>query len=215
MCRGAGVSLLSTSITTQSQSDPATLLIGFYINLPVAGPVLFLFVCLRIPDNIAKPSWRIVLGKAWREFDLFGFALFAPASVQLFLALQYGGNQYAWDSATVVGLFCGAGGTFVMWLAWDYRQGDQAMVPFSILRQTVVWSSCATGLFFAGSFFITGYYLPIYFQDVRHASPLMSGVYVLPNIVPQMLVTILTGKLSEFIVPFCHGVCVLSYQPIG
>lgn len=138
-----------------------------------------------------------MLGRPLQEFDLLGFALFAPASVQLFLALQFGGNQYAWNSATIIGLFCGAGGTLVVWLAWDYRQGDQAMVPLSILRQTVVWSSCVTGLFFAGSFFITGYYLPIYFQDVRGASPLKSGVDVLPNILPQMLMTIIAGKLSE------------------
>ncbi|CAO1604832.1 hypothetical protein XANCAGTX0491_008372 [Xanthoria calcicola] len=169
----------------------------FYINLPVAGPVLLLFAFLHIPDNIAKPSWRGVLGRPLQEFDLLGFALFAPASVQLFLALQFGGNQYAWNSATIIGLFCGAGGTLVVWLAWDYRQGDQAMVPLSILRQTVVWSSCVTGLFFAGSFFITGYYLPIYFQDVRGASPLKSGVDVLPNILPQMLMTIIAGKLIE------------------
>lgn len=163
----------------------------------MAGPVLLLFAFLHIPDNIAKPSWRGVLGRPLQEFDLLGFALFAPASVQLFLALQFGGNQYAWNSATIIGLFCGAGGTLVVWLAWDYRQGDQAMVPLSILRQTVVWSSCVTGLFFAGSFFITGYYLPIYFQDVRGASPLKSGVDVLPNILPQMLMTIIAGKLSE------------------
>lgn len=138
-----------------------------------------------------------MLCRPLREFDLLGFVLFAPASVQLFLALQFGGNQYAWNSATIIGLFCGAGGTLVVWLSWDYRQGDQAMVPLSILRQTVVWSSCVTGLFFAGSFFITGYYLPIYFQDVRGASPLKSGVDVLPNILPQMLMTMIAGKLSE------------------
>lgn len=174
-----------------------TVLTGFYINLPIAGLVTLLLMYLSIPDNIPKPGWKDVLRRPLHEFDLIGFVVFAPATIQFFLALQYGGNQFAWNSATVIGLFCGAGATFMVWLAWNFRQGNQAMIPFSILRRRVVWSSCGTGLFFAGSFFITGYYLPIYFQAVRGASPLMSGVYILPNILPQMLVTMLAGKQSE------------------
>lgn len=171
---------------------------GFYINLPIAGSVGLLLAFLYIPDNIAKLGWRAVLKSPLREFDLIGFGIFAPSAIQFFLALQYGGNQHAWNSATVIGLFCGAAAMFLIWLAWDYRQGDQAMVPFSILRQTIVWSSCATVFFLAGSIFITGYYLPIYFQDVRGASPLKSGINVLPNILPQMLITIISGKLGAY-----------------
>lgn len=139
----------------------------------------------------------MVLRKPFSEFDLIGFALFAPSSVQCFLALQFGGNQYAWNSATVIGLFCGAGATFLLWLAWDHRQGDKAMIPLSLLKMRTVWSSCATGLFFAGTIFITGYYLPIFFQYIFGASPLKSGVDVLPNILTQMLMTMITGKLGK------------------
>ncbi|KAI9879279.1 MAG: hypothetical protein M1830_009009 [Pleopsidium flavum] len=169
----------------------------FYINLPVGGSVALFLLLLPIPDQVAKPGWRTVLRKPLSEFDLIGFALFAPASVQVFLALQYGGNQYAWNSAMVIGLFCGAGATFLLFLVWDYRQGDAAMIPLSMVRKRAVWSSCLTALFLAGSIFITGYYLPIYFQAVLGASPLMSGVYVLPNILTQTLITVVVGGLVE------------------
>ena len=98
-----------------------------------------------------------MLRRPFSEFDLIGFALFAPSSVQCFLALQFGGNKYAWNSATVIGLFCGAGATFLVWVMWNYRQGDNAMVPLSVLRKKTVWASCVAGLFFAASLFITGY----------------------------------------------------------
>ena len=152
---------------------------------------------MQIPDHITKPHWLSVLKRPLSEFDLIGFGLFAPSSVMCFLALQFGGHQYAWSSATVIGLFCGAGATFVVWLSWDYRKGDTAMVPLNLLKKQTVWASCATGLFFAGSLFITGYYLPIYFQAVKGVSPLMSGVDVLPNILPQMFLSIVAGKLGE------------------
>lgn len=71
------------------------------------------------------------------------------------------------------------------------------MIPLSILTRRVVWSSCSAVLFFAGSIFVTAYYLPIYFQYVLGKSPLMSGVDVLSNILPQMVMTIVAGRLGK------------------
>jgi hypothetical protein len=155
-------------------------------------------VALHIPDHINKPPWRSVLRNVHSEFDLPGFALFAPASTQFFLALQWGGNQYAWDSATVIGLFCGAGATFGLFVAWIYNRGDDAMIPLSVLGRRPVWSSCANAIFFVGSIFVSSYYLPLYFQVVLGSTPFMSGVDVLASIVPQMLTTMMVGGMGEF-----------------
>ena len=170
---------------------------GFYINLPVGGPVALVFLLLRIPDKIAKPDWRIVARNLLSEFDLIGFAIFAPASIMFFLALQYGGNQFAWNSPTVICLFWGAGVTFIIWLGWNYWKGDDAMIPVSILSNRGVWSSCSQNLFFAGTIFVTAYYLPIYFQVVLGKKPLISGVDVLANILPQMFTTIIAGRMGS------------------
>ncbi len=193
MLPGAGVSLIPLP-PSFLPSQP--LLTGFYINLPVGALVALVVVLTSIPDKIPKPHWTTVLRNAPSEFDLIGFALFAPASIQFFLALQYGGNQYAWNNATVIGLFCGAGVTFILFLVWNYRQGELAMIPVSVLKERAVWASCSAALFFGGSIFVTAYYLPIYFQDVLGRTPLMSGVDVLANILPQMVMTMVTGRLG-------------------
>lgn len=169
----------------------------FYVNLPIGGVVALAIVFIRIPDHIEKPDLRAVIKNAVTDFDLPGFALFAPAAIMLFLALQWGGNQYAWDSSQVIGLFCGAGAMFIVWLVWDYYQGENAMIPFSMMKRRVVWASCATGFFMNGSMFITAYYLPIYFQAVLGASPFMSGVDVLPNILATMVFGVMTGALIQ------------------
>lgn len=44
---------------------------------------------------------------------------------------------------------------------------------------------------------ITNYYLPIYFQAVRHATPTMSGVYLLPAILSQIIFATVSGILGE------------------
>ena len=52
------------------------------------------------------------------------------------------GSRYAWDSATVIGLFCGFAGNLLVWGAYNQWKGDKALIPFSMMRSTVVWTSC-------------------------------------------------------------------------
>jgi hypothetical protein len=112
------------------------------------------------------------------------------------LALEWGGTTYAWNSSIVIGLFCGAAATLLIFLAWEYKRGHTAMIPFGIVKQRVVWSSCLTMFFFAGSMMLTNYYLSIYFQAVRGASPLTSGVDILPGVLSQMLLSLISGVLG-------------------
>ncbi|KAK9314833.1 hypothetical protein V1524DRAFT_415869 [Lipomyces starkeyi] len=114
---------------------------GFYINLPVGGLVAVLVAFVHIPDQIPKPKFTSAIRTLPAKLDLIGFALFAPAAIQLLLALQYGGTQFRWNSSQIIGLFCGAGGTFISFLAWDYHKGDAAMIHFSMIRKRIVWSS--------------------------------------------------------------------------
>lgn len=48
-----------------------------------------------------------------------------------------------------------------------------------------------------GSVFTTSYYLPVYFQSVLGASPVQSGVDMLPQVITNMVVTIITGPLGK------------------
>ncbi|KAL4953389.1 putative MFS transporter [Aspergillus filifer] len=167
----------------------------FYINLPVGGLVFLLLLFYRLPGQPEKPRVRDVLRTAAESLDLGGFVLVAPAVVMLMLALQWGGNQYAWDSSRIIGLFTGAGVTFIAFLAWEYTRSDSAMVPFSLLRQRIVWSAAATMFFFCGVLYLASYYLPIYFQVVKNDSALMSGVHLLPWILAQVLLALTAGAL--------------------
>ncbi|KAK9319613.1 putative HC-toxin efflux carrier [Lipomyces orientalis] len=166
----------------------------FYINLPLGGIVFILLLLIQIPDTVKRREisiFEIIRTK----LDLIGFALFAPAAIQFFLALDYGGHQYAWNSATIIGLFCGAGGTFIVFLVWEKFKGDNAMIPFSMFKHRSVWSSCIVILFFFGMLQLASYYLPIYFQSIKDATPMLSGVYMLPSIISQLIGALSSGVL--------------------
>ena len=169
----------------------------FYINLPIGGVAAACLLLIAIPDRTLKDN-EISLPVIIREkLDIVGFAIFAPAAVQFLLALQWGGTRQPWNSSVAIGLFCGAAGTLCLFLVWEYRKGDDAMVPFSMIRIKTVWSSCLFTFLFIGAMLSMSYYLPIYFQAVKGVSPTLSGVYLLPSILSQIFLSMLSGYLGR------------------
>ncbi|KFY29990.1 hypothetical protein V494_08341 [Pseudogymnoascus sp. VKM F-4513 (FW-928)] len=166
----------------------------FYINLPIGGLSLIFLLSIKVPNPRSTDSIS-TLKMVSQKLDLIGFTLFAPFAIMLLLALEWGGSEYAWGSATVIGLFCGSGGALTVFAAWEYYVGDEAMIPFSMVKKRIVWSSCLVLAFASASMFILTYYLPIYFQAVKGVSPSLSGVYLLPGILPQMVTAYMSGVL--------------------
>lgn len=124
--------------------------------------------------------------------------LISPAAVMFLLGMQYGGTLHPWDSPVVVGLLVGGLVTFGLFVAWEYRQGDMAMIPMSMLKQKIIWSAAATMIFLLGTVLTAEYYLSMYFQTVLGNTPLMSGVHILPSTVGLLTFTIVAGAMSMF-----------------
>jgi hypothetical protein len=166
----------------------------FYINLPVGAAVSVALFFSPVPAGPEKTeSKKVNTGNFLQSLDLVGFALFAPAIIQLLLALQWGGTKYAWNDSTIIGLFCGGAATLLVFLTWEYFKGDDALIPFSVVRVRIFWSSCLTCFFQFGSMLCLNFYLPIWFQAVKGVSPASSGVDLLPSIISQMLFAIVSG----------------------
>jgi hypothetical protein len=174
-------------------------LIGFYINLPIGGLAAAIFAIIHVPDNAKKESFSFALvRKSIPQLDLIGFALFVPPSIMFLLALQFGsGNAYAWDSATIIGLFVGAGVGIIIFIFWERHMGDGAMLPGSIIKRRMVWSSCLYGMCNMCCMITASNFLPTYFQAVKGDGPTMSGVHLLPSILSQLCCVVTSGALSE------------------
>lgn len=174
---------------------------GFYINLPIGGAITLVLLFVTIPEprvtNDPLPTLHIIREK----LDLIGFSIFAPAIIQLLLALDYGGNQYPWNSSTVIGLFCGSGAMFILFLGWEYRTGRVAMFPLQMVSQGTVLFSCLFMFFLGGMNACATYYLPLYFQVVKGVSAMISGVSTLPSIISQLILVIFSGFLGKEFLP--------------
>lgn len=169
---------------------------GFWINLPIGGLAIFLLTIVHIPEQLPKAPVRQFLKSPHlvRKFDLAGASLLVPAVVMLLIALEFGGRTYPWSSATVIGLFCGAGGATALFLAWEHLfAGDDAMLPLALFRSRVFVAACLTNMGVFGCTFISAYFLPIYFQSIQGSSPFTSGVHLLPSILSQLVLSIVSG----------------------
>jgi hypothetical protein len=173
-------------------------MLGFYINLPLGVIVGGFLLFNIIPEPKPKDPPLQILSIAIRSLDLPGFMLICPAIVMFLLGLQFGGNKYAWDSSVVIGLLVGAGTTFVVFLLWEWRQGDDAMVPLAMLKHQVIWSAAMTMFFSLSSVLVADFYIAIYFQAILDDTPLMSGVHMLPITLGIVLFTMVSGTLSKW-----------------
>ncbi|KAJ5168168.1 uncharacterized protein N7482_003762 [Penicillium canariense] len=146
----------------------------FYINLPLGAIVGEFLLFNNVPEPKAKSPPMEILGTAIKSLDLPGFMLICPTVVMFLLGLQLGGNQHPWNGSVVIGLLVGAAVTFALFLVWEHRQGDNAMVPFAMLKNKIIWSA---------------------FQAIHDDSPLMSGVHMLPITFGLVLFTVVSGVL--------------------
>jgi len=193
---GAGVSCTNENI--EAELTNLSFHLGFYINLPVAAVVSVILALIHIPERTLQHD-KSVIQTVLSDLDLTGFAIFAPGAVMFLLGLEFGGRKHPWDSATVIGLIVGGIATLALFIGWEYRQGSKAMFPLTMLKKREVWTSMLASTFLmGGSVLPSSFYLPIYFQAVKAASPFMSGLYVLPNILAVTLFAVLSGTLRKF-----------------
>lgn len=152
------------------------------------------------------------------QMDPVGISLIMGGIISFILALEYGGQKDPWNSSVVIGLLVGFGLIWIAFILWEIFQGDRAMLMGRLLRQHSVWQPSMFQFFFAASYFILLYYLPIYFQSVDNASPIRSGVLNLPLVIAIAVGSTVSGVIvskTGHAAPFMLGGAVLATVSAG
>jgi MFS family permease len=168
----------------------------FYINLPIGGFSAFIIAFFFHAPKGAKPK-EATLKEKILQMDLLGTALVMGGVIAYILALQYGGQTMDWHDPTVICLLIGFVAIFAAFAAWEYYNGERAMIVPRLFCTPGVWVGSVYLFLYAGSYFITIYYLPIYFQSIGDSSPTESGVQNLPLILSVTVATIVAGATAS------------------
>ena len=166
----------------------------FYINLPIGGlAAVAVFFFFHLPAAAAPPqiSWTEKL----LHIDPVGIVLTIGGITCFILALQYGGNIHPWNSSVVIGLLVGFGLLVIALLAWEIFLGEYAMMLPRLYKQRSLSFTAPYQFFFMGSYIVLLYYLPIYFQSIRGATPLKSGVNNLPLVLAAAVFALAGGAV--------------------
>ncbi|MFI6461202.1 MDR family MFS transporter [Streptomyces sp. NPDC050538] len=157
---------------------------AFYVNVPIAI-VVVIAAARTIP--VVKSAVRPVI-------DYLGIALVAVGASSLILATSWGGNEYAWGSPTIIGLF--VGGVIALGLfCWVETRAAQPMLPMRLFSNPV-FTVCSILSFIVGFAMLGALtYLPTYLQYVDGDSATVSGVRTLPMVIGLLIASVFSGNV--------------------
>ena len=161
--------------------------------MPIGGLALAGLVLLVPAKAPAKEHAGESFMQRVKQFDPIGTALLVPGLVLLLLALQWGGNQYAWGSTRIVVLLVLG---LVLLLAFSISQlwaGENGTVPPRILCQRSIAAGAVVSVGFGSALVILSFYLPIWFQAIKGQSAVEAGVRLLPYFLSTVTFVIASG----------------------
>ncbi|KAJ6561171.1 major facilitator superfamily domain-containing protein [Mycena vulgaris] len=168
----------------------------FYINLPLGAITLLVVIFLfQMPRSGLIRSEAMSFRQRLALCDPWGTLVFVPAIVALLLALQWGGNKYAWTSGTILGLLVSFLVLMMIFVGIQVWKQELATIPPRILKRRSIWSGSLYTFCIGASFIIVTFYLPIWFQAIDGVSAEKSGINNLPLIISLVLASVLAGAI--------------------
>ncbi|KAI9685156.1 MAG: hypothetical protein M1822_004743 [Bathelium mastoideum] len=169
-----GVAAVAEPLICGGLTDGASWRWCFYINLPIGGLAAFAILLTFKTPQAAE--------------------VFEATFKEKLLHMDFLGTVLIMDSSVVIGLFVGFVVIVLALIIVEIWQGEHAMLTPRLMRQRTVWVNGVWGFLFAGSYFVTLYYPPIYFQSIDNVSPIGSGVQNIPLIMIFSFVTFTLGR---------------------
>jgi EmrB/QacA subfamily drug resistance transporter len=156
----------------------------FYINLPLGiAAFLVLGTVLHLPVHRERHA-----------IDWLGAVLLVTGVTSLLLVTVWGGQQYDWGSAQIVGLTVLGVSALVAFVLHE-RRVPEPMVSMDLFRDRVFSVTSAIGFVTGFAMFGSIVYLSIYLQVVNGATPTTAGLQLLPLMAGILVTSIVSGRL--------------------
>ncbi|MBV1941410.1 MFS transporter [Streptomyces sp. BV286] len=157
---------------------------AFYVNVPIA--ILVVVAAARTIPVVKSPSRPVI--------DYLGIALVAVGASALILATSWGGNEYAWSSPVIIGLFAGGVVALAAFCRVETRAA-QPMLPMRLFANPV-FTVCSVLSFIVGFAMLGAMtFLPTFLQYVDGDSATVSGVRTLPMVVGLLIASVFSGNV--------------------
>ncbi|MFF3619688.1 MDR family MFS transporter [Streptomyces sp. NPDC002467] len=158
---------------------------AFYVNVPIA--ILVVIAAARTIPTMRAAGRPVI--------DYLGIALVTAGASALILATSLGGNELAWSSPTIIGLFVGGVVALVLFCLVEARAAEP-MLPMRLFRNPV-FAVCSVLSFVVGFAMLGAMtFLPTYLQYVDGDSATVSGVRTLPLVIGLLICSVFSGNVT-------------------
>lgn len=161
----------------------------FYLLTPMCL-LAFASSWMSLPTNMPKLNLKETIAK----IDFLGLFFGTAAVILLLIPISTGGHLGTpWDSPSVIAMFVVGGACLVAFLVVEWKFAKLPMMPLSMFKITSVAAMFAQSLLLGIAYQSYIYFLPLYFQNVRGQSALISACLQLPLVSAQCIFSISGG----------------------
>ncbi|KAK0333964.1 hypothetical protein LTR91_021869 [Friedmanniomyces endolithicus] len=165
----------------------------FWVNLPICvGTTFILLFCFL---DVHNPRTGFSEGLA--AIDWFGTLSILGVIIMLLLGLDFGGAVFPWSSPTVICLIVFGIVMIGVFLFSEKKLAKYPLIPLAMFKDPSNLAIFVIGATQGICYIPAEYYLPLYFQSAKQASPLRSGVLILPITVCEGAFGILSGVIMH------------------
>jgi len=156
----------------------------FFVNVPV-GIAAMAVIAVTMPKRPYRQEHSI---------DWLGAGVLALGTTALLLGLVWGGRDYPWASAQVVGALLASVALLALFGLIE-RRVREPILPFDLLRNQTVASSVACMFLVGAAMFGTISFVPLFVQGVIGTSATSSGVVLTPLLLGAVTTSFVSGQI--------------------
>src|SRR4029450_10628388 len=132
-----------------------------------------------------------------QRLDLRGLALLSPGIALLLYGVSEAGSEGGFESTRTL-TAASLGLALVALFLWHARRrGTSALIDVSLFSRRGFAAAAGTNFLLPAALFGTLLLIPLYYQVVRHASPLEVGLLLVPQGIGAALAMPLAGYLTD------------------
>lgn len=160
----------------------------FYVNVPI-GVIAIALAIWKLPDSREKAHGAV--------FDLPGLALLAASLIALLYGLSEASTSGSFTASGVLGWLIGGGACLVAFVFYSLWRRDRAVINVRLFGNSMFAASTLMMFIVAIALFGGLLLLPLYYQVVRGQGALNAGLLLAPQGLGAMLMTPLSGWISD------------------
>ena len=157
----------------------------FFINIPFGLLIIGLFIKFY-------PSMKPDSAK--HTIDYWGLALLVLTVVPALLALSWGGTEYPWGSAQIIGIFVFSAVMLVLFV-YAEKKAREPVIPLALFKNRIITVSIIVSFLTSIGMFGGITFVPLFFQGVLGASATRSGNFLIPMTLGIVFGSFISGQV--------------------